>query len=271
MKAIIFLLFLSPFIGLAQSEQSEELSDTSLAVGILSEDAFAGKAIGSYCFSSPDKYLKRGTTVIISGAEVCQQLSTGTRKEFFEILFNHKFYLIEKENLVTRPTYFTQLEKMSVESKLAFRKKAEDVSRILQINNANMIVKYFESCKSYGLSILDWGPFDESEYTDGTGVKIKIYNPTNKTIKYVWFVLVGINPVGDQVGTAVTRKGVGPIEPGSSGTYEYSYVWFTDLVETARISSIKIQYMDGSFKTILKPRDVIMNNELYEILLEEED
>ena len=65
-------------------------------------------------------------------------------------------------------------------------------------------------------------------------------------------------------------KGVGPIKPEENGTYEYKYVWFTDLVETAKILSIKIQYMDGSFKTVVNPKEIMLTKNLLDILLGDE-
>jgi hypothetical protein len=32
------------------------------------------------------------------------------------------------------------------------------------------------------------------------------------------------------------------------------YTWFTDLVQKVKITQIKVQYMDGSFKTINNPK-----------------
>lgn len=96
--------------------------------------------------------------------------------------------------------------------------------------------------------------FDVSEHTDGTGYSVIFANMSKKAIKYISFNVVGINSVGDPVksprGTTVTLKGVGPIEPYRYGSYSWEYVWFTDLVQTHKLKSIAIQYMDGSKKTL---------------------
>jgi hypothetical protein len=42
----------------------------------------------------------------------------------------------------------------------------------------------------------------------------------------------------------------GPIKPDENGSYNFKYTWFTDLVQRVKITQIKVQYMDGSFKTI---------------------
>jgi hypothetical protein len=101
-----------------------------------------------------------------------------------------------------------------------------------------------------------------------------VFNPTSKTIKYFWFTFIGYNPVGDPVvdfkrrTSSITVKAVGPIDPNKNGSYEFKYVWFTDLAETAKISSIKVQYMDGSFKTIFNLKPVMLDDKSYNWLNE---
>lgn len=106
----------------------------------------------------------------------------------------------------------------------------------------------------YGLSLMDWGLYDESEYTDGTSVYFKFLNPTKKRIKYIYVSLYGKNRVGDRIyegGKSVkTLKFIGPVEPDAIGNVSQEYVWFTDLVSSAKITSIKVQYMDGTTRMI---------------------
>ena len=68
----------------------------------------------------------------------------------------------------------------------------------------------------------------------------------------------------------ITVKSIGPIKPDESGLYTFEYVWYTDIVETAKITNIKIQYMDGTFKTITVPDKVIMSDSLLKILDEQD-
>ncbi|MEY2703127.1 MAG: hypothetical protein RLY43_1765, partial [Bacteroidota bacterium] len=105
---------------------------------------------------------------------------------------------------------------------------------------------------------------DVSEVTDGVTAKFEVFNPTNKTIKYVTFYVSGINAVGDKVYNIRQQdyisefRGVGPIKTNESANYEWEYAWFTDVVETLKIIKIKIQYMDGSAKTITTPNTIIL-------------
>jgi hypothetical protein len=100
--------------------------------------------------------------------------------------------------------------------------------------------------------------FDESEYTEGTSLNISVYNPTKKTIKYIWLTIAGFNPVGDKYRNNIIKTCVGPIEPKGSASYTFTYAWFTDLVVKCSLLSIKVQYMDGTFKTINKEKEITL-------------
>lgn len=264
-----FILFSNTSLG--QSAKYKILTGTSMAVGIVGEDGFVGNNVGSYCLNGVDKYLKKGSAVLISGIENCKKSYSNDRTEFFEIIYSNKTYYIEKEKLLTEQSYYSQIENMSTELADSFRTNAQRLGQLLYYDDTKKLLRFLDGCKTKGLAVLDWSFYDESEYTEGTGVKIKVYNPTPKTIKYLWFTFAGFNPVGDKVvdrkrGANITMKGVGPIKADKSGIYEYSYVWFTDLVETARILSIKIQYMDGSFRTVTNPKEIILPKNLYDLI-----
>ncbi|MEJ5105556.1 energy transducer TonB [Chryseobacterium sp. MYb328] len=124
--------------------------------------------------------------------------------------------------------------------------------------NLNNALKPFLAIKKYGIGIISFKATDE-DYV--TGANFFIFNPSTKTIKYIWFTVAGENPVGDLVKTKTgyykTLKAIGPIESKNVGEWTFESVWPTDVVEYLKISTIKIQYMDGSFKTIK------YNNQMY--------
>lgn len=273
MQKILFIVLFLPVFSLAQDKKYEVLTDTSMVVGIIKEDEFVGRSIGSYCISGVDKYLKKGTIVLISGVEVCT--NSYSNKEYFEILYKNQTYYAERNKIITNETNFEQIASMYTSLADSFRIHAQDLAKILYRGDLRKALNFLAGCKTKGLAILDWSFYDESKYTEGTSVKIKVYNPTPKTIKYLWFTFIGYNAVDDKIvdrkrGANITMKGIGPINPDASGTYEYSYVWFTDLVESCKILSIKIQYMDGSYKIVSNPKGITLPQELYEILLDDE-
>lgn len=136
--------------------------------------------------------------------------------------------------------------------------KTKEIADWRALNVLTEILSY----EKHGLAIVDWNVFDESEYTNGTGIKFNIFNPTSKTIKYITINFVGYNAVDDPVsnyGTyTLTRKGVGPIPQKESAEYEFEYVWHTDLVQYAKIKSIIVQYTDGTSKTITNAEQIEM-------------
>ena len=126
----------------------------------------------------------------------------------------------------------------------------------------------FADVEKYGLGIIKYVA------TDGyssTGASFKIYNPSKKTIKYIWFTVAGENPVGDLVKSGgvyyKTLRGIGPVKPYNTAEWDFDYVWFTDIIEYLKLSTIKIQYMDGTFKTIKYNTKLYIGEEAYERVL----
>jgi hypothetical protein len=253
--------------------QHKSIADTTIIFGIVREDCFVGTEVSSYCTNGINKSLSSRTAVIVCGAKSCIRDFSKTTSEFYEISYNNKIYFIERDNLFISKDYsFEDILNKSNDDQSSFRNHALENSKLLYESELRNAVNFLKKCKSPGLAILNWSIYDESEYTEGTSVKITVYNPTSKTIKYIWLAFEGINAVGDKVvdrrrsASSITRKSIGPIEPEENATYDYKYVWFTDLVETANITSIKIQYMDGTFKTISNPKSIIMERNVYELI-----
>ena len=161
---------------------------------------------------------------------------------------------------------FIQLES---NTRKHFNKLFENRMRIqdsLETIRQKKLLEYYKKCELKGISVFECVAVHASEYTEGTGVDFTFYNPTKKVVKYVHATVVGMNPVDDPVieggKTSHTLKCIGPINPGETGSYSFEYVWFTDIVERAKLTSIKVQYMDGTEKIISKPSEVIMPKEL---------
>ena len=54
------------------------------------------------------------------------------------------------------------------------------------------------------------------------------------------------------------------IEPDESADYEFEYTWFTDIVEYAKIRSIKVDYKNGTSKTITNVSKIEWSDDLYD-------
>jgi hypothetical protein len=127
----------------------------------------------------------------------------------------------------------------------------------------------FIEIEKYGLGFIK---FNATEDYSSTGASFSIFNPSKKTIKYIWFTVAGENAVGDLVKLPngayyKTLKGIGPVDNAQIGQWSYDYVWLTDIVEYLKVSTIKIQYMDGTFKTIKYNSKMYIGEEAYEKVL----
>ena len=259
-------------LSFGQLETNKKLTDTTLVFGYINDNRVVGESFNSVCQISNYKVLEEKTQVLISGIRNCK-LGNIRDNDFYEIIYHNKPYFIEKEKLNTvDDSIYSKISKMNIESKEKFNKYATEAGELFYNLELKDAIKFLDKCAPKGLTILDWSYYNESEYTDGMSTEVTVYNPTKKKIKYLWFTFIGYNAVNDVIvdrlkGTSkITVKGIGPINPEGSGTYIYDYVWHTDLVDRAKISQIKVQYMDGTFKTILNPKEVTISNELYDVL-----
>lgn len=147
---------------------------------------------------------------------------------------------------------------------LKYKRAVELYTEDLNDNEKKEFQSYIKQQQAVGIILLDYSIEDVSEVTDGVTAKFEVFNPTNKTIKYLTFYVSGINPVGDAVYNVRQHsnisefKGVGPIKPNESAYYEWEYAWFTDVVETLKIKKVKIQYMDGSTKIVTNTKSLIL-------------
>jgi hypothetical protein len=129
-----------------------------------------------------------------------------------------------------------------------------------------------DATSKHGLTILQSTISDTSKYTEGTGFKITIGNPSAKSIRYVSFTVIGYNAINDPVldpiklTTEITVSGIGPINKNVSMTYDWEYMWHTDLVERFKIKEIKLQYMDGSKRTIKNISEITLSEQDYETI-----
>ena len=258
-------------LSFGQLETNKKLTDSTLVFGYIVDSQVVGESFDSGCNFSNYKVLEKNTQVLISGIRNCK-FGDFRNSFFYEIIYHNKPYFIEIDKLNTDHSIYSKISEMDIESKEKFKKYVTETADIVYNQKLKNAIMFLDKCAPKGLSVLDWSYYDESEYTDGTSVNVSVYNPTKKKIKYLWFTFIGYNAVNDVVvdrlkGTSkITVKGIGPINPEETGTYKYDYVWHTDLVDTAKISQIKVQYMDGTFKTILNPKEVTISNELYDVL-----
>lgn len=281
MKIVKYILLLHLSVGniflIHAQEIKKQLTDSSYIFGTI-KPGFISNTLNGFCMVEAQKYITEEKTVIVKGIYKCVgSYSSAESKFLVEVILKNTSYYVEKENIIlTDDNFYEQYQQFSETEKENFRENAVEGEKILERQNVSSMLKFVDKCIPKGLCIVNWNIYDESEYTEGTSLKIKVVNPTKKTIKYLWFTYVGYNPVKDKVvdrmkGTSsIILKAVGPIEKDATSTYQFEYAWHTDLVETAKLVQIKVQYMDGSVKIITEPNTIRMTSEMAEMFEEEE-
>ncbi|NJI75864.1 hypothetical protein HCX49_21945 [Sphingobacterium kitahiroshimense] len=228
----------------AQDDIFKPPSDTSLAFCLIGESNVIGEKFSEYNIYGTT-YLKRDLIVPVVAA-----LNGVNDYKSFEIAYRGKSFFVDAEKVKVNSKTFNLLASMNEDSKSAYRQMAVDAGIEIHVEEMVEMTEWFKKTSPSGIAIYKRQVYDESEYTDGTGIEFQIHNTSKKTIKYITFNFTGYNAVDDPVSTMKTRKGIGPIEPENAGGYTFEYVWHTDIVEYAKLNSIKIQYTDNTFKTL---------------------
>lgn len=261
-KYITILSIFFSNLGVCQNEHLVKVTTNT--------DARIGENFLYGCSLNIADILKPNTELTLYGYVLCEKDS---KEEFYKVFYNG-LYLIKKSEVNITAEEDTYLRSLNAEQELILSQKILEISREnLEAvkKKAEIIIKSKrELGLKNGILIKKSNVFDQSEYTSGTGYDFSLINMSKKTIKYIWVTIKGINPVNDVV-SSKTLKCIGPLKPNHEGSYSFDYVWLTDVVETCKISSIKIQYMDGSIKQLANAESLILNESLYEIMFGSEE
>jgi len=232
-------------------------------------DAVVGENYSQGCNLEILKILKPNTELILYGYAICDGID---KTEFYKV-FHNGFYFIKKSEVNISEDEDLYLRSMNADQELKLSEMILDLSRKklgdLKEKKQQVVNKYKQIGIKNGILIKKSNVFDQSEYTDGTGYAFTPINTSKKTIKYIWVTIKGINPVNDVVGSK-TVKCIGPLEPNNEAEYSFDYTWYTDTVETCKITSIKIQYMDNSIKQIVNAESLILSESLYDLMFASE-
>jgi hypothetical protein len=261
------------FISLSFYSQNKISNDTLVALGRMNFDGYGGESLDKYnCSTKYLQEIKENEIVVITGIKECISERDSENSKFYEIKYNDKYLYLEIDYLFCEKDFYSIISNLSEKEKNEFRvfsSKLADAQRLQKIQKA---IDFFNNSAKQGIIVKSWKIYDESEYSEGTSVELNYINPTKKTIKYIWTTFVGYNAVDDPIidnlkrVKNITVKSIGPIAPDESGSYVFEYMWHTDTVSTAKITNIKVQYMDGTFKIITDPSKVMVSNEILKIL-----
>lgn len=270
MKKLYILFFITPILFFSQRSEIDTVLLSKMIVANVNTDFPVGKKINADCTLGDTKSYRSTHSEAPKLTQVTDYIlcNNGTPNMFFEIYDGNDFLYVKDNNVIFSKDKDVDYIKVALS-----RRTPEEKSFVK--NNVQGLVnyaeKYFIEQKAEELSAdkrAALQPFFETEKhgigfikynaTSGyssTGASFKIFNPSKKTIKYIWFTVAGENAVEDLVKLPggnyyTTLKGIGPIESYGFGSWEFDHVWFTDIVEYLRLSTIKIQYMDGSVRTV---------------------
>jgi hypothetical protein len=278
MEKSTFLIFAALFITSTIISQNV-IYDSTIIWGKLRSPESTGDPLSQGCSSFGQLRLLAGDTIPIIGFEKCYPYGSlkAVPKAYYLAMFDTGTIFLPESSVSILGNWggkistlsaeeFTQLESNTRNYILNLLEIKNHIQDSLEAIRQKKLGEYAKKCELKGLGVFECVAVDASEYTEGTGVDMTFYNPTKKVVKYVHATVVGMNPVDDPVieggKTSHTLKCIGPIEPGESGSYSFEYVWFTDIVERVKLTSIKVQYMDGTEKIIAKPSEIIMPREL---------
>lgn len=234
-------------------------------MGVTKQYANVAKELDKYCSLNGSKYLAANIKLLVSGFERCTR-SYGGAEEFFEVMRGGEKFYVKESDLLLSAEDASAIKQLEGDAKENFAKYAMQASLVVRQRELQSLLDAVKSHKKHGLTVTSSRIYDESEYTEGTSLAIEVLNPTDKVVKYIWFTVIGYNAVGDPVSdrmrgkSSITVKGIGPIEKDHSGSYSWKYFWHTDLVETFKLSKIKVQYMDGSTKQIDNIKSITLNS-----------
>lgn len=221
-KKIIFLLLLLP--GLAVSQKLD-----SIKVGVTQLSTF--EILDPVTKISSNVFINPKDSLWIYGLVYGEMLigryngQAGFIKEIF----------IKKNDKVSA---YIQRFRDAINAGIANEREKEKQKRIEQLKAFN----------TYGIAITGY-IVTGKDYTGG--FDIELFNPTQKTIKYIWITTRPINPVGDLAVASKTVQAVGPIKPLNTASFEFEDIYYSKVIDKIIVSKLKIQYMDGTIKELI--------------------
>jgi hypothetical protein len=267
MSKIQFILAISAILISTQLEAKED----GLIFGLTTNSLTAGTSIDlNFCSEQQPIRIHKEATVVIAGTKNCNSKYGSVSEKYYITGYRGKIRYIKQKDVFLTKEGEKKIDALKDENLAQMTEAAILDSNLVYESELKSLREKLNKTKSSGVAILNYQVFDESEHTEGTGYKISYYNSTKKIIKYITATIVGYNAVGDPVKSTFNRnsililRGVGPIQPEESATFQKSYAWHTDVVESMKITSLKVEYMDGTVANIKDPRSVALDDASYE-------
>lgn len=269
MKKLLFFLFF-PYLILAQNLKSDSLSIIS---SFNESDTFYSGYNANLCYGNNTSTLNsfKGEMLHVTNIFKCKEkyiVGTYLLGDYGYLVLDEnspkKFIMNDHPQPLTIQEILPLFETISEEVKEKGRQFSERLSAytalLLLDKLGNQLLKY----SKYSIGIIRANPTEDYSMT---GAEFKIMNFSKKTIKYITFNFYGKNAVKDKVlyrqgAYSASRKGIGPVEQYETGSWSFDSVWLTDIVQSMSLTSVTIQYMDGTSRVVKVTDDMWLDQDL---------
>lgn len=277
-RRLLLILALTPALLHAQESATADTSSSNFPFSftfILGKIKSAPAEIGSKVngsssytlFEGPTAYLAPNTFILIS--QRLRRPKTLTyfddSKTYYEAyLYGTRFYIDSAKVSFYDDAFHAQLDTLDQCTETVqkrFSTWTQELSfSFFRDQTQPRFTKIFSQYKTYGIAIRQWSWGDEEYVKESKYANFTFYNPTKKTIKYIYITITGYNPVDDRVGTK-TLTCVGPIRPDEYGSYSFGHVFYSSTMSSAKITGLRVQYMDKSIKVVAQPWQCVFSDE----------
>lgn len=180
-----------------------------------------------------------------------------------EVFLRMRDVLLNEENKAKLDT----LIKADGLSKAHFKHYTKTLANDAYYLDLKRMTDILHSYDKYPVAITEWSWGKKNEYSNYHGVDINLYNPTKKTIKYIYIMLKATNPVGDPINRSMqTVTCIGPIKPGQTASYSFDDVWYSNTIDKVKVANIKVLFMDKTTRHVNPAYPAIFSEEEKNVL-----
>lgn len=240
-------------------------------------DAVVGTTVSDMCYPAGGGRVIPGVLVVVVRAFECTPKYGSSKETLMEVLYRGRSLFVSQDGV-----YLSDADRRKVVERDAASVEDSRTAWVTDSKDAyhyqlKQAIKEVDATSKFGIALIESRIFDVSEYGEGTGFSVKFLNTGKKTIKYANFSILGLNAVKDPVRDRFSRdatvrlRGIGPVEPDRFASYSKDYMWMSDFVEYHRITQVKLEFMDGTSKTISDIKRIKVDSSVYDLLTDDSE
>jgi len=239
---------------------SQKTDVLKIPIGIVNEDTNVGASLNSECVLTDYERVSESNKIVIYGKYDCKY-KYGTAN-YLRAYYSGKPVIVRAIDVSISGEDWEKLNQFDSTKIATLVPTMQNLSMKFYDDAQAKYKMFVAKTKSNGLLIKKAELIDHSRTIEGVGFSISFQNISPKTIKYLGITLTGINPVDDVVSVKKVRA-IGPIRPNNVGSYDFDFVWLTDIVTKFKME-LKIDYSDGTSKIISNAQNLVSNPEYAE-------